>query len=83
MSVLSCGRSASTGRRGDSIGRGQRRRPHPGPEAKSSTSLGHAWVREEMERVERFSALGKGNEMNEEKGGGGLYRGIGEGERAR
>ena len=72
MSVLSCGRSTSTSRGGDDIGRGQRRRPHPGPEAKSSTSLGHAWIREEMERVERFSTSGKGNEMNEEKGGWGF-----------
>ena len=71
MSVLSCGISSSTGSGGDGIGWGQRRRLHPGPEAKSSTSLGHAWIREQMERVERFSASGKRNEMNEEKGGGG------------
>ena len=81
MSVLSCGRGASTGKGGDSIGKGRRIRLHSGPETKSSASLGHAWIREKMERVEWFSASGKGTEINEERGWG-LYRGIGEGERA-
>ena len=36
---------------------GRRRRPHSGPEAKSSTSLGHPWIREEIERVERVSDI--------------------------
>ena len=65
-SVLACDRGGSIGRGGDTnrggtdIGKGRRRRSHPRPEAMPSTSLGHAWIREEMERVERFSSSGKG-----------------------
>ena len=58
------GRGDGTGRGGGGIGKGRRRRPYLGPKAKPSTSLGHAWIREEMERVERFSVSGKGIEMN-------------------
>ena len=55
------GRGGSdTGRGNSDISKGQRRRPCPRPKAKPSASLGHAWISEEMERVERFSALGKG-----------------------
>ena len=52
--------SSGTGRGSSDISKGRRRRPYPGPKAKPSASLGHAWISEEMERVERFSALGKG-----------------------
>ena len=30
------------------------------PEAMPSASLGHAWIKEGMEKVERFSSSGKG-----------------------
>ena len=49
-----------TGRGSSGISKGRRRRSYPGPKAKPSASLGHTWISEEMERVERFSALGKG-----------------------
>ena len=58
-------RGGSTGRggctdRGDVTDKGRRRRLHPRPEAMPSASIGHAWIREEIERVERFSSSGKG-----------------------
>ena len=49
-----------TGKGGRGIDRGWRIRPHSRPEVMPSASLGHAWIREEMKMVERFSYLGKG-----------------------
>ena len=54
------GSGCSTGK-GGGIDRGWKRRPHLNHETMpSSASLGHAWVREGMEKVERFSSSGKG-----------------------
>ena len=63
--ALSYGRRANIGRGGDTgrggcTDRGRRRRPHPWPETKPSAGLGHAWIREEIEMVERFFSSGKG-----------------------
>ena len=57
-------RGGGNSRGGNDIDRGQRRKLHLRLEAKPFASLGLTWIREEMERVERFSASGKGNKMN-------------------